>query len=373
VDAETQKGLVERVHASRKQLVLAITGGGSGTIAALLEVSGASASVLEAVVPYSANALDDWLRGRPDNYCSERTARAMAMAAFERARKLSEADSHVLRGIGATASLASNKPKRGAHRVHVAWQSFDTTAVASCELVKGQRTRAEEEHVATQLVLHAVAEACGVDLGDAVSALPCAPQRRIQKADAAWIELLLGTRTSIEIGGDEGATLPAVLFPGAFNPIHGGHIRMAEVAAAHCGSPVTFEVSITNVDKPPLDFIEIADRLEQLRGRRVLLTRAPTFIEKARLAAGCVFVVGIDTLERIGQPRYYGGDATQRDAAIEAIAKHGCQFLVFGRASGEEFLTLEDVQLPEALRALCEFVPEGEFRTDISSTQLRGG
>ena len=33
----------------------------------------------------------------------------------------------------------------------------------SCELPKGARTRAEEEHVATQLILNAVAEACGVE------------------------------------------------------------------------------------------------------------------------------------------------------------------------------------------------------------------
>ena len=66
-------------------MVIAVTGGGSGAISSLLEVPGASASVLEAIVPYAATALADWLGGTPDHYCSERTARAMAMAAFERA------------------------------------------------------------------------------------------------------------------------------------------------------------------------------------------------------------------------------------------------------------------------------------------------
>ena len=56
-----------------------------------------------------------------------------------------------------------NRPKRGPHRVHVAWQSADATVAFSCELEKGERTRAEEERIATCLILDAVAEACGVD------------------------------------------------------------------------------------------------------------------------------------------------------------------------------------------------------------------
>ena len=132
-----QQQLIEQIHAAATPLVLAITGGGSGAISALLEVPGASATVLEAVVPYSSTALEQWLGGPVDHYCSERTARAMAMAAFERARKLSDADPHTLRGIGATASLVSNRPKRGPHRIHVAWQSAESTTVVSCELPKG--------------------------------------------------------------------------------------------------------------------------------------------------------------------------------------------------------------------------------------------
>src|SRR3954469_22816995 len=108
-----QQIISEAIHTSGKQLVLAVTGGGSGAISALLQVPGASASVLEAIVPYAATALVDWLGGRPDQFCSERTARAMAMAAFERARELSDAGPHIVRGIGATANLASNRPKRG--------------------------------------------------------------------------------------------------------------------------------------------------------------------------------------------------------------------------------------------------------------------
>ena len=376
MNATTSQNVIERIHASGKRLVVSVTGGGSGAIAALLEVPGASASVLEAVVPYAAMALEQWLGGPPDHYCSERTARAMAMAAFERACNLSDADARALRGIGATASLATTRPKRGPHRVHVAWQSAEVTAVATCELAKGERTRAEEEQVATGLVLDAVAEACGVAAPSLLDAsIRTGVGRRMQQAPPAWTELLLGERAAVAVGDDQTSKPSAktIMFPGAFNPFHSGHERMAELAAERYGAAVKFELSITNVDKPPLDFIEIADRLQQLTDRHVLLTRAATFVEKAQLAPGCVFVVGVDTLERIADPKYYGGDAAHRDAALAAITGQGCRFLVFGRMMQGRFVTLAELNVPPVLRALCEEVSEQEYRADVSSTELRDG
>jgi nicotinamide mononucleotide (NMN) deamidase PncC len=368
---------VEQIHASGKQLVLALTGGGSRAISALLSVPGASATVLDAVVPYSAQALAEWLGGAPDHACSEWTARAMAMAAFERARRLATGDARSLRGIGATASLATTRPKRGPHRVHVAWQSAEETVVVSCELVKGARSRDAEEDVAHSLILAAVAEACEVDTEELAAHTVDEPlTRRAKRAPAEWTELLLGERSLCEATSPTNmsmSTAPKILYPGAFHPFHSAHRRLAEVAARRLGGPVTFELSIANVDKPPLDFVEIDDRLQALTGQRVWLTRAATFAEKAALAPGATFVVGADTLERIGNVRYYGHDAARRDAALAALAELGCRFLVFGRQWDGKFHTLADLGLPPALASLCDQVPETEFREDVSSTDLRSG
>jgi nicotinamide mononucleotide (NMN) deamidase PncC len=370
-----QHALIERIHASGTQLLLAATGGGSGAISALLEVPGASASVLGAIVPYAQSALTNWLGGPLDQACSDPTARAMAMRAFEVARGFSTAGEENLCGVGVTASLVSNRPKRGPHRVHVAWQSADTTGVISCELLKGARSRGEEERIATCLVLDAVAEACGLETTPLAKLAPEENiSHRVERAPREWTELLLGRRRAVTVPGaaeSTSTTRPVVLFPGAFNPHHEGHRQMAEVAAERCGAKVTFELSIANVDKPSLDFIEIRDRLKNLSPRPVLLTRAATFVEKARIAPGCVFVVGIDTVERIAEPRYYGDDAAARDAAVAEIALQGCRLLVFGRRQGAQFRALADTSLPPALRALCDEVPEAEFRADVSSTQVR--
>ena len=326
--------LIQQIHASGCQLVLSTTGGGSRAISSLLSVSGASATVLEAVVPYAERALADWLGGSVDHACTEWTARAMAMASFERARRSRTATCTALRGIGATASLATSRPKRGSHRVHVAWQSAAETVVVSCELAKGSRDRDAEEEIATRLILQIVAEACGVDTDLTAPTAEEPIERREKLAPGEWSELLLGKRQMWEAARSPAATrvklepTPKLLFPGAFHPFHSGHRLMAEVAARRLGGPVAFELSIANVDKPPLDFVEIQQRLQDLAGGWVWLTRTPTFVEKAVLAPGATFIVGADTIERIGQERYYAHDAISRDAAITTIAR--ARLSVFG-------------------------------------------
>jgi hypothetical protein len=165
---------------------------------------------------------------------------------------------------------------------------------------------------------------------------------------------------------------PAVLFPGAFNPLHGGHRAMAEFAEAQLGRPVEFEISLVNVDKPPLAVLELVRRCEQFTPEQSLwLTSAPRFAEKAECFPGATFVVGIDTVGRLIDPRYYAGDAVACQRAIEHIAARGCRFLVFGRALADGFATLSQLDLPQALAAICDEVRETEFRADVSSTEIR--
>ena len=147
---------------------------------------------------------------------------------------------------------------------------------------------------------------------------------------------------------------------------------MAEVAADRLQCPVSYELSVFNVDKPPLNYADLRDRLSAFPAEAsVLLTHAPRFTDKAELFPGRTFVVGADTILRVGNVRYYGDSQGARDAALARLAEREVRFLVFGRLLEDRFETLDDLALPEALRALCDGVSEGEFRQDLSSTALR--
>ena len=370
MSASSQHDVVERIHASGRGCVVSLTGGGSQAIADLLTVPGASATMLEAVVPYSAAALAEWLGGKFDQACSEPTARAMAMAGFERARQLSDADPTTLRGIGATASLATTRPKRGPHRVHVAWQSAEATVSYSCELVKGKRTRAEEEALAAELVLHAVAEACGVASGPPHEPSAEEPVTRREKRAPRGMDGAPARRAT-ERRSTASTARRELFFPARSTrctPATAGWPNSRPSAAARPSrwssrSPTSTSRRSTSSKST------IASR--DCANYPVLLTRAATFVEKAALVPGAVFVVGADTIARIADEKYYDGDREKRDSAIAAIAARGCRFLVFGRVVDGRFLLPSELNLPSQLRELCDEVRESEFRQDVCSTELR--
>ncbi len=166
---------------------------------------------------------------------------------------------------------------------------------------------------------------------------------------------------------------PPLLLPGSFNPIHAGHWALADAAAEVSRLPTAFELSITNVDKPPLSPEEVRRRLAQFAAQAPLwLVRAPTFAEKARQFPGTTFVVGIDTAERILAPRYYGQSVEAMRAALAEIAGLGCLFLVAGRLGpAGRFLELHHLDIPGEHRDLFRAIPATIFRVDLSSTSLR--
>lgn len=163
---------------------------------------------------------------------------------------------------------------------------------------------------------------------------------------------------------------PKAVLPGSFHPLHAGHRLLAQVAARRLGSDVHFELSVANVDKPELTDLEVHRRLGQFVGwAPVWVTRAATFTAKAELFPGATFVLGHDTAVRLIDPKYYGGEA-ERDAAIRVLLDHGCRVLVGGRVDGSGRFR-EWAELRPVYRELFEAIPEGEFRADVSSTEIR--
>jgi hypothetical protein len=392
--------LIERIHAAPQQGVIVVTGGGASAIADLLAVPGGSRTLLEAVVPYSEAALSAWLRRKPEQFCVEETALAMAAVAYERACTLAPAKGEAASsqfGVACTASLVSDRPKKGEHRCYVATQTGTATASWSLVLEKGARDRRTEETLVGNLILNALAGSLG--LAD-LPTLDLRPGEKVVTHHAAGdrllVELLDGNRgvvwslpgsaanhaglaakpevdaeTSLHAAIPVPLSPPAGLLCGAFHPLHFGHRQMREAAVRRLGGPVYYEMSIRNVDKPPLDFLSIDRRRAQLTDEPLALTAAPTFAEKAGVLPGVTFVVGVDTAERIVHPRYYGGSEEGMHTALCRIRDAGCRFLVAGRKVGERFETLGDIELPAEFAELFTAIPPDEFRADVSSTELR--
>ena len=375
--------LIERLTEQGRRLVLVSSGGGSAAIAALVGTPGASAVVLEGLVPYAREAVDALLGGPQESYCSARTARRLAVAAWQRSAQLSgmaSTPTSACLGAAVTASLRTVMPKRGQHRLFAATHSLDATRVAELVLEKGARSRADEEAVAAAVLLAAVADASESD-GNLPAGLLRPGERVIHtraEPPATWRELAAGQRLVVAaVPASDAVPRPgSLVFPGSFDPLHDGHRQMAALAAEIAERPVAYELSITNVDKPTLDWIELRDRTAQFAAGtdgqpQLWLTRAATFLEKLAVFPQSTFVMGADTYVRLADPRYYGGSADAARAAVRRIATEARGLIVFGRVKAGVFQDPAQLDVPEELRAVTYFVSQREFRRDVSSTEIR--
>lgn len=375
--------LVERIHDRPQLLVMNFAGAGVQALAWLHSVGGSSRTVLEAVDRYSVGTLREATGFVPDQFTSLRVGKALAEHAWSRAAALAEAAepglSHVVVGVGLTATIATDRPKRGDHRMVLATRDAFGVVARELVLAKGERTRAEEEDLVSLLTLRAIAGASGIlDLpglalleGERVETTfdAALPVRAFECGDRPWLRLEPDGRWS-EPAQQRGLALVS----GNFHPVHDGHWELARVAAEAHGREVAFELPVANAEKGLVPMLEVRRRAAQFALRApLLLTRAPLFVTKAELFPDALFVVGADTAMRVVDPGFYGGSRQEMAAALERIRAAGGRFLVAGRKVRDAFVTLADVPVPEGFGDLFEGLPEQAFRRDVSSTDIRRG
>lgn len=372
--------VIEKIHATPNKAVIAVAGAGSQAMAWLLGVSGASRTILETIVPYGRLSMIDLLGNEPEQYVSAMTAQDMAKAAYQRGMRLREDDSPVT-GVACTATIATDRTKRGEHRAFIA--TWDDNQLRQYDLVleKGARDRAGEEELVSRFLLQTLAQSFEVEVE-----LPLGltgnenPQHDSVLHPSPVQRLITGEIVSLTVHSDGRMVpdehfdkcAPRVLFPGSFSPLHHGHLTLAQVVSKMLNAEVILEISVTNVDKPPLDETEILKRVGQFLGNgKVLLSRAETFHKKSQLFPGSTFVVGWDTAVRLVDPKYYNGNETSMLTALAEMWASGCRFLVAGRVDGNRFKGLSEVPVPQGFHPIFQAIPESGFRVDVSSTELR--
>ena len=75
--------IIQKIHQSPFKVAIVSSGGGTEAISSLLQVPGASNTILESYIPYAKESMDAYLNKKPDHYCSMQTCLSMAANAYK--------------------------------------------------------------------------------------------------------------------------------------------------------------------------------------------------------------------------------------------------------------------------------------------------
>jgi nicotinic acid mononucleotide adenylyltransferase len=335
------KELIQKLNQSETKVFIAATGGGSSFIGDYLQIPGGSQTILGFYVPYAQPLFNQFIGGKPDKYVSSAAARKLAVASYDKAKKLGGN-----LGMGVSCSLTTGAGEREGREnwVHIAVHGANFTSIYDTRVDITFSTREAQEIFVARIMLEILAYESGFFPEFGRWEGECYERHECKSSAVGVMNCELPALT---FGNDNPVCADTLkngycVLGGSFNPYHEGHEKMAELAAEITGIPVVLELCTKNVDKAGLDYIDLKTRLEPIKDKySVLITNTPLIINKMRLFReqfgnkSLTFVMGADTWERFLNPKY--------DQNIPALVTElawnnvygGLKFLVFGRNSSE--------------------------------------
>lgn len=280
------KQLVE----SNAWIYIVATGAGAGVQDLLWSVPGASTFFAGASFPYARSELTKFIGYEPLASVNECVAVDMAIASYLRACA-SCPKGCVPIGVGCTASVATLTPHRGEHRAWVAVIGGQGhLKIRELVLPKGGPEARRGDGSAVDRLMLDLLDDTIEDAGDF---------EQLEVLERHVLSRPLFTASGWRPGKDV-INGNLELMPGAFNPIHSGHLAIS--------SPDTiFQLSLRTPHKPEVLITEALRRVATINanGRDALIeAEASTFLAKARKWPCSTFIIGSDTLERMLDPKY---------------------------------------------------------------------
>lgn len=340
---------------NQHQVYLIASGAGVRAQGMLWDIPGIGNTLVGAEFPYSEDTTVTLLGHKPQySYVSLEHTVDLAISAFYKACIGDQSKKAI--GVALSASVATDRPKRGERH---AWVVFVTKDLACAKhfSFKDQENRLGEGNICDHLIVQAILDA---STGNTSAYLNCSDMLDIMVMKYPYFKED-GTRAFH-------TNLPKTmcLYPGSFNPPTYAHLGIKNhMVDKHysSGRPI-FSLDIDHPFKPNLTSQEVVRRAKLLKGHDLLvLSGCKLYVEKARLFYQTDIILGADAYYRMWDPQW-GVGLAQLLADFES-----CDTRLFVVDRGEEYLGSKPV--PGTERFQNERCVRIQKTYNISSTQVR--